>query len=135
MIPFAVHVSGGMAVLVTHVSSLAAHTRDMLASPEVCLLVTAPESPGAMPQSLARVSLPGVAAFVAPDHPDHAPLKATYLAKFPDAADLFTLGDFSIVAITPTSARLVAGFARAHTLEPAALADALASTTPGRTTR
>jgi putative heme iron utilization protein len=135
MIPFAVHVSGGMPVLVTHVSSLAAHTRDMLASPEVCLLITAPESPGAMPQSLARVSLPGVAAFVAPDHPDHAPLKATYLAKFPDAADLFTLGDFSIVAITPTSARLVAGFARAHTLEPAALADALASTTPGRTTR
>jgi hypothetical protein len=135
MIPFAVHVSGGMAVLVTHVSSLAAHTRDMLASPEICLLITAPESPGAMPQSLARVSLPGVAAFVAPDHPDHAPLKATYLAKFPDAADLFTLGDFSIVAITPTSARLVAGFARAHTLEPAALADALASTTPGRTTR
>jgi putative heme iron utilization protein len=135
MIPFAVHVSGGMPVLVTHVSSLAAHTRDMLASPEVCLLITAPESPGAMPQSLARVSLPGVAAFVAPDHPDHAPLKATYLAKFPDAADLFTLGDFSIVAITPTSARLVAGFARAHTLEPAALANALASTTPGRTTR
>lgn len=132
MIPFAVHVAGGMPVLVTHVSSLAAHTRDMLASPEVCLLVTAPESPGAMPQSLARVSLPGVATFVAPDHPDHAPLKATYLAKFPDAADLFTLGDFSIVAITPTSARLVAGFARAHTLEPAALAAAISLAPPRR---
>jgi hypothetical protein len=85
-----------------------------------------------MPQSLARVSLPGVATFVAPDHPDHAPLKATYLAKFPDAADLFTLGDFSIVAITPTSARLVAGFARAHTLPPTALVDALSQAHPRR---
>ena len=122
MIPFAVHVSDGAPVFVTHVSSLAAHTRDMLASPEVCLLVTAAESPGQMPQSLARVSLPAVATFVPPDHPDHAPLKATYLAKFPDAADLFMLGDFSIVALTPTSARLVAGFGRAHTLKPEALA-------------
>lgn len=132
MIPFAVHVSDGAPVLVTHVSSLAAHTRDMLASPDVCLLVTAAESPGQMPQSLARVSLPAVATFVPPDHPDHAPLKATYLAKFPDAADLFMLGDFSIVALTPTSARLVAGFARAHTLPPTALADALAQAHPRR---
>ena len=34
----------------------------------------------------------------------------------PEAADLFQLGDFSIVAIEPTLARFVAGFARALTL-------------------
>lgn len=126
MIPFAVHVDADGPRLVTHVSGLAAHTRDMRDCPEVCLLVTAAESPGIMPQALPRVSLPAVAEFIPPEHPDHASLRAAYLARFPEAADLFALGDFSIVALTPTSARLVAGFARALTLPPAALAAALA---------
>ena len=127
MIPFAVDVAGDTCRLVTHVSGLAAHTRDMHVCPEVCLLVTAPETTGTMPQALARVSLPAVATFVALDHPDHAALQTAYLAKFPEAAELFALADFSIVALTPTSARLVAGFARAMTLTPAALAAALAT--------
>jgi hypothetical protein len=62
---------------------------------------------------------------VPPEHPDHAALKAAYLGKFPDASMLFQLGDFSIVAIEPTSARLVAGFARAMTLRPEQLAEAI----------
>jgi putative heme iron utilization protein len=135
MIPFAVVPSVGSSTapqadarlrLVTHVSSLAAHTRDMQAHPEVCLLVTAPESPGVMPQALPRVSLSAVTEFIPVDHPEHAALKATYLAKFPEAADFFMLGDFSLVVLEPVSARLVAGFARAVTLGPAALATALA---------
>jgi putative heme iron utilization protein len=130
MIPFAVHVVADVPRLVTHVSGLAAHTRDMRECPEVCLLVTAAESAGTMPQALARVSLPAVAEFIPPDHPGHAPLKAAYLARFPEAADFFALGDFSIVALTPTSARLVAGFARALTLPPAALAAALGPSHP-----
>jgi len=55
--------------------------------------------------------------------------KAAYLVKFPDAAPLFQLGDFSIVAFVPATARLVAGFARAVTLPPEALATAV--TKPG----
>jgi putative heme iron utilization protein len=112
--------------LVTHVSGLAAHTRDMLSHPEVCLLVTAPESPGVMPQALPRVSLSAVAEFIPADHSEHAALKAAYVAKFPEAADFFMLGDFSLVVLEPVSARLVAGFARAVTLGPAALAAAVA---------
>ena len=122
MIPFAATVVAGRLQLVAHVSGLAAHTRDMRAHPEVCMLVTAAESPGVMPQALPRVSLQALARFVPSDHPDHAATKAAYLTKFPEAIDFFQLGDFSIVVLEPTSARLVAGFARAVTLTPDALA-------------
>lgn len=125
MIPFAAHVAAGRLRLITHVSGLSAHTRDMLAAPEVCLLITAADAPDVMPQALPRVSIPAVAEFIPPEHPDHAALKATYLEKFPQAADFFLLGDFSLVALDPTSARLIAGFARAQTLSADALAAAI----------
>ena len=128
MIPFAVHAGPPGLRLVTHVSGLAAHTREMRSCPDVCLLITAAEAPDSMPQALARVSLPARAEFIGEDHPDHAALKAAYLKKFPEAASLFQLGDFTIVAFIPEGARLVAGFARAVTLPPEALAAALAET-------
>ena len=121
MIPFAVAVGPGGLRFVTHVSRLAAHTRDMLQAPEVCLLIMAPES-AAMPQALPRVSIPAVAEFIPPEHADYAALKAAYLARHPQAADLFQLGDFSVVAFAPLSARFVAGFGAAHSLRPEVLA-------------
>ncbi|MFN5756760.1 MAG: pyridoxamine 5'-phosphate oxidase family protein [Planctomycetia bacterium] len=125
MIAFAAHVAAGRLRLITHVSGLSAHTRDMLAAPEVCLLITAADAPDVMPQALPRVSIPAVAEFIPPEHPDHATLKAAYLGKFPQAADFFLLGDFSLVALEPTSARLIAGFARAQTLSAESLAAAI----------
>lgn len=121
MVPIAVASTPAGLRLVTHVSRLAAHTRDMLAAQEVCLLITAPES-AALLQALPRVSIPAVAEFIPRDHADYAMLEAAYLAKHPRAADLFQLGDFSIVAFAPLSARFVAGFGSAHTLTPEALA-------------
>ncbi len=124
MVPFAVTTTGGRLRLVVHVSGLAAHTRDMRSVPEVCLMVMAPEMDDVPPQALPRVSISGRAMFIPADHPEHAALKAAYLQKFPEAADLFQLGDFSIVAIEPESARFVAGFARAMTLSPESLTSA-----------
>ena len=121
MVPFACAVHGGRLRLVVHVSGLASHTRDMRTEPEVCLLITAADSGGVPPQALPRLSLPGRAEFIPPDHPEHAVFKAAYLDKFPEAADLFSFADFSLVAIEPTSGRLVAGFARATTLAPETL--------------
>jgi hypothetical protein len=126
MIPFAVHVASGRLRLVTHVSGLSSHTRDMLAAPEVCLLITAADAPDVMPQALPRVSIPAVAEFIPAEHPDHAVLKDAYVGKFPRAADFFMLGDFSLVAFEPTAVRLIAGFARATTLAPDTLVEALA---------
>jgi hypothetical protein len=100
----------------------------MRSCPDVCLLISAAEAAGTMPQALARVSIPVRAEFVTVDDPDHAELKTAYLEKFPDAAPLFQLGDFALVALVPASARLVAGFARAITLPPEALAAAVAET-------
>jgi putative heme iron utilization protein len=122
MVPFAATTAGGRLRLVVHVSGLAAHTRDMRSTPDVCLMIMAPESEAVPPQALPRVSISGRAEFIPGDQPQHAALKAAYLGKFPEAADLFLLGDFSIVAIEPTSARFVAGFARALTLSPDTLA-------------
>jgi len=127
MIPYAVHVdAGGRLRFVTHVSRLSAHTRDMLAAPEACLLITAPEE-GSLPQALPRVSLPVTATFVDPADPEHDTLAAAYLGRFPHAADWFQLGDFSIVVLDPSSARFIAGFARALTLTPAQVAAAVAA--------
>jgi putative heme iron utilization protein len=128
LIPFAIHAGPAGLRLVTHVSGLAAHTREMRSCRDVSLLISAAETPNTMPQALARVSIPARAEFIATDDPDHAALKAAYLEKFPDAAPLFELGDFAIVAFVPETARLVAGFARAVNVPPEALAAAVAET-------
>jgi len=125
MVPFAATTVGGRLRLVVHVSGLASHTRDMQAAPEVCLLITAVESGGVPPQALPRVSIPAVAEFVPADGPEHAALKGAYLEKFPEAEPLFGFADFAVVALVPTSARFVAGFARAMTLSVATLEAAL----------
>ena len=128
MIPFAACLGPMGLRLVTHVSGLAAHTREMRSCPDVCLLLSVAETPGEMPQALARVSIPARAQFIGEDHPDHAAFKAAYLKKFPDAASLFQLGDFAIVVFVPEHSRLVAGFARAVTLPPETMAAALTET-------
>ena len=128
MVPFAATAAGSRLRLVVHVSGLAAHTRDMRSSPDVCLLITAPESEAVPPQALPRVSISGRAEFIVKEHPEHAILAAAYLGKFPEAADLFQFADFSIVAIEPASARFVAGFARAMTLSAEALSNAIDGT-------
>jgi len=131
MVPYAVwHDADGHLLFVTHVSRLSAHTRDMLESPQVCLLITAPEGGGdreaSPPQALPRVSIPAVASFIDRKHPDHEPLARAYLEKFPHAADWFQLGDFSIVALAPSgSARFIAGFARALTVSVSQLQAAI----------
>ena len=80
-----------------------------------------------LPQALPRVSIPAHATFVDPRHPDHEPLARAYLARFPQAADWFQLGDFSIVAFEPESARFIAGFARALNVSVTQLAAAVAA--------
>lgn len=123
MVPFAL-LPGG-AGFVVHVSQLAAHTRDMLLSPQVSLLVIAPPAAGVIPQELARVTIQGEAVQVASGTPEHAEAKAAYLARFPGSAQTFGFSDFSLFAIAPTSIRFVGGFAQATTLTPETLASVL----------
>lgn len=123
MVPFAVLPDGSGFII--HVSALAAHTRDMLLSPQVSLLVVTPPPPEVPPQALARVTIQGRAAQYADATEGHAVAKSAYLSRFPQSAELFGFADFSLFAILPDSIRFVGGFAQATTLSPQTLADVL----------
>ena len=125
MVPFAL-LPGGSGFVI-HVSQLAAHTKDMLLSPLVSLLVVAPPTPDVPAQALARVTIQGRAEQYATDTEGHAEAKAAYLSRFPHSADLFGFADFSLFAIWPESIRFVGGFAQATTLSPQTLADVLSA--------
>ena len=112
MVPFAMFADA--AGFVIHVSRLATHTNDMLLNAAVALLVTGPvaETPLALP----RVSIQGRARRCEPASSQYEQARAVYLAKLPDAEELFTFADFSLFVIEPVAARFVAGFGRARSL-------------------
>ena len=120
MVPFVLP-RGGTSLII-HVSALATHTRDMQEHPRVSLLVMA-EPDDAMPQALPRVALQADAAMLPREGAAYETARGAYLARFPEAAPMFELGDFSIVTLQPVSARLVAGFGRAYSLVGPALED------------
>ena len=112
MVPFALHPGG----FVIHVSQLAAHTKDMLSTPAVSLLVIAPAEPDASAQARPRVTIQGTATRCAESDPRHAEAKAAYLARFPQSAEMFNFSDFSLFVIEPRLARFIGGFAQASSI-------------------
>lgn len=129
MVPYILHGAG--AAFLIHVSGLSAHTRQMLAHPQVSILVTAAEdAPGEegaaiLPQALPRVTVQGTAARIDPSGNEYAAGKAAYLERFPGAELMFGLPDFSLFTLRPRSARFIAGFGKAHSLSPEAWARAV----------
>ena len=123
MVPFALR--HGPTDFVIHVSRLAAHTKDMVASPLVSLMIVAPPSPEIAPQAMARVTIQGDAVQALESAPGHTEMKQAYLARFPQSAMTFELSDFSLFAIKPRSIRFVGGFAQARSISPATLAGIL----------
>ena len=113
MVPFAIN---KRAQLIIHVSTLAAHTKHMLENSRVSLMVMAAPSPDVSAQATPRVSIQGVAAQLDKASAEYEEAKAAYVERFPQSLDLFDFADFSLFAITPTSARFVAGFAQAMTM-------------------
>ncbi len=113
MVPFAI-LPGG--ILVIHVSRLASHTKDLLTHPTVALLVTATLETAPTPLALARLSIQGIATPCPQDSPLYSQARSAYLARFADAEDLFSFGDFSLFTITPDAVRYVAGFGRAMSI-------------------
>ena len=107
------------------VSTLSAHTREMLADANIGLMVMEPETGAQMPHALARVSMRGRAAPVARNDPRHDAARAAYSARFPDMTGLFELGDFSLFAIVPAEVRVITGFAQAATISARTLAEIL----------
>src|SRR5262249_22613648 len=120
MVPFAMLADGPDFVI--HVSALAAHTKDMLANPKVSLMVIAPENAEVSPQATARLTIQGDAAPLDAADARHEKAKRAYLDRFPQSAQTFELGDFSIFLVRPRQLRFVGGFAQAKSLTPEGLA-------------
>lgn len=99
-----------------HVSRLAQHTVDMQRDKHVSLLITEADDGRPDPQTLARVSIRGSAELVQNGEPGYTPIKGLYLARFPEAEQLFKLGDFNFWRIRPKGGRYVAGFAKAYNI-------------------
>lgn len=114
-----------------HVSRLSGHTQDLLKDGRVSLMLARPDTGEKDPQQLARLTLVGEATELPGGSPEEASAKEIYLERFPHMADIVDqLGDFSFWVIRPKSARFVGGFARAFTLDPAALRAEIAAGAP-----
>jgi hypothetical protein len=100
-----------------HISTLARHTQDILADSRVSLMIAQPETPGQDAQALPRVSIQGEAVMIPKDSPDYAQARSRYLARFPNATIMFSLGDFALYRIHVKSARFVAGFGKAFSVK------------------
>ena len=120
MVPYALAADGSG--FLVHVSTLAAHTKDMLADARVSLLIAEAEGGEKSPLGLARVSVQAMAEQIASDSTPQSEFRASYLARFPDAEPMFGFADFSLFLIRPVSARFVAGFGQAHSLTTESLA-------------
>ena len=96
-----------------HVSRLAAHTRNLLTRPGVALAISEPDDGREDPQLLARITIEGSAAVIPRGTPDYHASRDRYLAKLPQAEQLFGFEDFVLVRLHPQGARYVGGFARA----------------------
>lgn len=118
MVPYALLPDGRFVI---HVSRLATHTQDMLEHATVSLLVTAPPGTAETPLALPRAAVQGTARPCTLEAPDYAAARAAYLAKLPQAEELFSFGDFSLFLIEPRALRYVAGFGRAMSLGMAQL--------------
>lgn len=92
------------------VSTLAWHTKNLLADPRASLLVAEPPAEGDALTG-ARVSVMG--RFVKVDNPA---VKRRYLARHPAAEGYASFGDFSFWRMEPEQAHAVAGFGRIETI-------------------
>lgn len=119
MVPFAVMPDGA---LVIHVSGLAAHTADMREDPRVSVLVIDADQERVMPQAVPRVTIQGNAERLEAGSDPYTQARDAYQSRFPDAAGIFELADFSLFVIRPRSARVIGGFGRAATISGGELA-------------
>ncbi len=128
LVPFAVDPAA--AALIVHVSALAAHSQNLRATPQASLMVADGEVAGEPVHALARVTIEVLASWAEPGSAQAEQCRAVYLARFPQAELMTTLGDFRFVCLSPLGARQVAGFGAARSLGADELAQAIGHTAP-----
>lgn len=103
----------GLDGFLLHISRLAPHTRNLLARPATALGISDTDSGTGDPQLLARISVQGTVAVVPRGTPDYLGAREHYLAKLPQAEQLFGFEDFVLMRLQAQTARYVGGFASA----------------------
>jgi putative heme iron utilization protein len=119
MVPFAVEPD--LAAVLVHVSRLAPHGRALAAGAPFAVLIQGHDAGDGNPGEIPRVRFTGTAEHLARDSRGHPAARDRYLARFPDSAVTFSLGDFELYRLPLESGRLVAGFARTVNLRPETL--------------
>lgn len=103
--------------LLTLVSGLAPHFRALRDRPDCALMLGEPNAKGD-PMTHPRLMIRARASFVGVEDPDRGGMRARWLMRNPKAGIYIDLPDFAFVRLTPQSARLNGGFARAFDLLP-----------------
>jgi len=103
--------------LLTLVSGLAPHFRALRDRPD-CALMLGEVGDKGDPLTHPRLMIRARAGFVAPDAPERPALRDRWLQRNPKAAIYIDLPDFAFVRLTPVSALLNGGFARAFHVAP-----------------
>jgi len=103
--------------LVVHASRLARHTRGLTQGAPFDVLIHEPDD-GVDAMQVKRVTLRGVVGTVERDSDAHTAVKQRFLHRFPDAAPITELGDFSFFILLIDAGRLVTGFAGAANVTP-----------------
>lgn len=98
--------------LLTLVSGLAPHFRALRANPD-CALMLGEFGDKGDPMTHPRLMIRARASFVAPDDPARPAIRSRWLDRNPKATVYVDLPDFAFVRLTPSSALLNGGFARA----------------------
>ena len=101
------------------VSALSVHTGALVADPRASLLFGEPGKGD--PLAHPRITVRTRAKKVARDDPEHARLRARFIARHPKAALYADFPDFSFFRMAPESASLNGGFGKAFVLETADL--------------
>ena len=103
--PFVLDHGGNPLILI---STIAEHTKNILADPRVSLIAFDPASPDM--QAGARLTLVGDAAIA----PKDDGLRTRYLRYFPQAESYFDMHDFQFYRIAVNQARYIGGFGKIH---------------------
>jgi len=104
--------------LLTLISALAHHHRALRANPD-CALMLGEVGDKGDPMTHPRLMIRARAAFIAADDPARPAMRDRWLKRTPKAQAYIDLPDFAFVRLTPVSALLNGGFARAFRLTPA----------------
>ena len=103
--------------MLTLVSGLAPHFRALRDRPDCALMLGEVAGKGD-PMTHPRLMIRARAGFVAPDDPARPAIRDRWLQRNPKATIYIDLPDFAFVRLTPVSALLNGGFARAFHVQP-----------------